>query len=77
MSSARIGSPAWMNALKEHCFDHVDRLWADAGITDGMTSEETNKRILAEYKRRERAAEELEAQAAFWRGVQRRNREDQ
>jgi len=72
MASARIGSPAWMNALKEHCFDYVDRLYADAGVTDGMSSEETNARISAEHRRRAKEAKKRENEAAFWRAVQRR-----
>lgn len=70
--AARLGSPAWMNALKEHCFDHIDRLYADAGVTEGMSSAETDRRITAEHRRREREAEEREAQASFWRALQRR-----
>ncbi len=72
-ASATLGSPAWMQALKDHCEDHIDRLWADAGITDGMTSDERDERINAEYARRRRAAAKREAEAAFWRAVQRRN----
>lgn len=65
-------SPEFMDAIRDEAFEYIDRLYADAGVTDGMTSAETDKRISAEYWRREKLAAEREAQVDFWRAVQRR-----
>lgn len=72
-----IFGPEFIEALKQSSFDYVDRLYADAGVTDGMASEETTKRINAEHARRAKLHAEQEAEAEFWRAVQRRReRED-
>lgn len=68
--------PEAIEAIKQASFDYVDRLYADAGVTKGMSSEEIEQRISAEHKRRDKLHREQEAEAAFWRAIYERHRRE-
>jgi len=71
MSAVSLFSRAFIDGLKYACADHVDRLFADAGITNNMSDEERSRRISAEYKRREDLAAKQMAEAEVWRAIER------
>lgn len=73
MSAGSMFGPAMIEALKQSSFAYVEKLYADAGVKDGMSSKETDRRIAAEHRRRAKRAKKQEAEASFWRAIQRRH----